>query len=105
MYEVTEKQEELFALGTTVLEQFCRDTVCSRSLVIGHAKKSLVDFFRRESRAKCRIVFCVFLAEAVHRGGTAVALRSFRCAGDCRGSEQCLIVRRKGPHLFHCRRA
>jgi hypothetical protein len=57
MYEVAEKQQELFALRSTVFEQFGRDTVGSWSLVIGHAKKSLIDFCERESRTNCAIVF------------------------------------------------
>jgi hypothetical protein len=77
MYEVTEKQQELFAVRTTVFEQFGRDTVGSWSLVIGHEKKSLVDFFQRESRTQCGIIFFGVLAEAVHRGSTAFALCSF----------------------------
>jgi hypothetical protein len=88
VYEVAQTQEELFALRATVLEQLRSHTVASRSLVIGHAKKSLVDFCERESRAKCVVVFFGVLAEAVHRGGTAVALCSFGVAGGCRGSEQ-----------------
>jgi hypothetical protein len=77
MDEVAEKQQELFAVRTTVFEQFGRDTVGSWSLVIGHAKQSLVDFFQRESRIKRGIVVCGGLAETVHRGGAGFALCSF----------------------------
>jgi hypothetical protein len=55
MDEVAEKQQKLFALRTTVFEQFGRDTVGSWSLVIGHGKQRLVDS-PREKAASSRSV-------------------------------------------------
>jgi hypothetical protein len=79
VYQVAaaETQEELFALRATVLEQLRGHTVGSRSLVIGHVKRSLVDLVERERCTQCWIVGCWVLAEAVNPGGTACALYSF----------------------------
>jgi predicted nucleic acid-binding Zn-ribbon protein len=75
--QVAQKQEELFAVRATVLEQLRCHTVASWSLVICHAKKSLLNLLEGERCTQCWIVVHGVLTEAVNRGGTAFTLYGF----------------------------
>jgi hypothetical protein len=62
VYQGAQRQEELFALRSAAFEPLCGHTICSRRVVIGHVKMSLVTVFERERCTKCWTVVYEFLA-------------------------------------------